>query len=135
MNSNKLNWDTFIAMGYGEKKVYKKNEVLFHPGEIGKGFYYLLVGEVKISVISSEGHERDIDYVTPGELIGIQGIQNEPYTYTAKAITSSTVYFFSNLVFNQLTAKFPEACKCSHKFFNYESSIIGRIHIYSYCSC
>ncbi|WHY85788.1 Crp/Fnr family transcriptional regulator [Neobacillus novalis] len=109
MNNNELSWDSFIAMGYGEKKVYKKNEILFHPGEIGKGFYYLLAGEVKISVISREGHERDIDYVTPGELIGVQGIQNEPYTYTAKATISSTVYFFSNLMFNQLCAKLPEA--------------------------
>ena len=109
MNNNELNWDTFIAMGYGEKKIYKKNAVLFHPGEIGRGFYYLLTGEVKISVISNEGHERDIDYVSPGELIGVQGMQNDSYTYTAKATASSTVYFFSNLRFNQLCAKFPEA--------------------------
>lgn len=109
MNNNKFSWDNFIVMGYGEKKIYKKNEVLFNPGEIGKGFYYLLAGEVKISVISSEGHERDIDYVTPGELIGVQGMQNNPYTYTAKVTISSTVYFFSNLMFNRLCAKFPEA--------------------------
>ena len=66
MNNNELNWDTFIAMGYGEKKIYKKNAVLFHPGEIGRGFYYLLTGEVKISVISNEGHESRSRGVTWG---------------------------------------------------------------------
>jgi len=103
------NWDTFISLGYGQKSVFKKNKVLFHQGEAGKGFYYLIEGEVKISVISNEGHERDIDYVTPGELIGVQGLKNDPYTYTAKTTDLSTVYFFSNQTLNQLIADIPEA--------------------------
>jgi len=103
------NWDTFISLGYGQKCVFKKNTVLFHQGEAGKGFYYLLDGEVKISVISNEGHERDIDYVTPGELIGVQGLKNDPYTYTAKATVPSKVYFFSNQTLNQLITDIPEA--------------------------
>lgn len=96
-------------MGYGQKIVYKKNKVLFNQGEAGKGFYYLLEGEVKISVVSNEGNERDIDYVTPGELIGEQGFKNDPYSTTAKTTTSSVLYFFSNQTFNQMCTDIPEA--------------------------
>jgi CRP-like cAMP-binding protein len=114
-------WNTFISLGYGQKIGYKRNKVLFHQGESGNGFYYLKKGKVKISVISDDGHERDFDYVTPGELIGVQGLLNDPYTYTAKAVEISEVYFFSNHMFNQLCTKFPDA---SHVL---TSSLISKV--------
>lgn len=106
---NKQIWDTYIALGFGEKKVYKKNKILFHQGEAGNGFFFLAEGEVKISVVSNEGHERTIDYVRTGELLGEQGFKNDPYATTAKTTTTSTLYFFSNQIFNQLCSQIPEA--------------------------
>ncbi|KEF36986.1 cAMP-binding protein [Schinkia azotoformans MEV2011] len=109
MNQIRHNWDLYVSNGFGEKKVFKKNKVLFHQGETGKGFYYLTEGEVKISVISNEGHERTIDYVRQGELLGEQGFMNNSYATTAKTTTSSTLYFFSNQTFNSLCSEIPEA--------------------------
>lgn len=109
MNQFRHNWDLYVSNGFGEKKIFKKNKVLFHQGETGKGFYYLTEGEVKISVISNEGHERTIDYVRQGELLGEQGFMNNPYATTAKTTTSSTLYFFSNQTFNSLCSEIPEA--------------------------
>jgi CRP-like cAMP-binding protein len=109
MNEITCSWNSYLASGYGEKKVFKKNTVLFHQGETGKGFYFLTDGEVKISVISNEGHERTIDYVRPGELLGEQGFINDPYATTAKTTTTSTLYYFSNQTFNLLCSEIPEA--------------------------
>ncbi|HHW37301.1 MAG TPA: Crp/Fnr family transcriptional regulator [Bacillales bacterium] len=109
MNEITHRWNSYVLKGYGEKKVFNKNKVLFHQGETGKGFYYLTEGEVKISVISNEGHERTIDYVRQGELLGEQGFMNAPYATTAKTTTTSTLYFFSDQTFNSLCSEIPEA--------------------------
>lgn len=109
MDDKQHTWSTFIAYGYGQKLTLNKNTVLFRQGEIGKGFYYLADGEVKISLLSNQGNERDIDYVMPGELIGEQGFNNAPYFTTSVTTTSSVLYFFSKEDFNQLCLDIPQA--------------------------
>jgi CRP-like cAMP-binding protein len=105
----KHTWDTFITDGHGKQMQFNKNTFLFHQGEIGEGFYYLAKGEVKISLLSDEGTERDIDYVMPGELIGEQSFNKAPYFTTAFITMPSTLYFFSIKDFNQLCSAIPDA--------------------------
>ncbi|KRF67240.1 hypothetical protein ASG99_16575 [Bacillus sp. Soil768D1] len=102
-------WNNFIASGYGQKIKVKKNTILFRQGEIGQGFYFLEKGEVKISLLSKQGIERDIDYVMPGDLLGEHGFNHNPYFTTALITTPSTLYFFSKKDFNQLCLDIPEA--------------------------
>ncbi|GKV65257.1 MULTISPECIES: Crp/Fnr family transcriptional regulator [unclassified Sporosarcina] len=109
MFNQKHSWENFILEGYGLKRKFEKNTTLFHQGEIGEGFYYLSKGEVKISLLSSQGNERDIDYVIPGRLLGEQGFYKNPYFTTAVTTAPSTLYFFSKDEFNQLCLDLPEA--------------------------
>ena len=102
-------WDDFIRIGYGQKINCTRNTFLFYQGEIGKGFYYLEKGEVKISLLSDQGVERDIDYVLPGELLGEHGFNNSPYVTSAFVTTPSVLYFFSMNDFNQLCLDIPIA--------------------------
>lgn len=107
MIDNQLGWNTFITYGYGNRRICNKNTYLFRQGEVGTGFYYLTEGEVKISLLTDQGIERDIDYVMPGELIGEQALQNEPYLTSAMTTTPSILYFFSNKFFNTLCFENP----------------------------
>ena len=86
-------WEPFIS--YGQKKEIKKNTILYSQGEIGNGFYYLHEGEIQIKMLSDKGDERIIDYISPGELLGEQGVKGEPYFTTAKITKPSTIFFYS----------------------------------------
>ncbi|MFC5589768.1 Crp/Fnr family transcriptional regulator [Sporosarcina soli] len=116
-------WETFIAKGYGKQMIFKKKTFLYHQGEIGNGFYYLKKGIVKISLLSKEGSERDIDYVTPGNLLGEQGFNNGPYFTTATITVPSTLYFFSKLEFDRLCGEIPEAANI------FMDSLINKIRL------
>jgi len=109
MIDNKHIWENFISEGYGQKREFNKNTVLYRQGEIGQGFYYLTKGEVKISLLSPQGNERDIDYVTPGYLLGEQGIYKNPYFTTAVITTPSTLHFFSEEDFTKLCLDITDA--------------------------
>ncbi|MGE5702359.1 MAG: Crp/Fnr family transcriptional regulator, partial [Clostridia bacterium] len=89
--------------------MYPPKATLFHQGETGNGFYYLLDGEVKIKLTSNKGDERIIDIITPGELFGEAGIKREPYFSTAQVGKQSTLYFFSNEAFQCICKENPAA--------------------------
>src|SRR4051812_23444979 len=109
MGDTNQTWETFIAKGYGQQMIFKKKTYLYHQGETGNGFYYLKKGIVKISLLSKEGSERDIDYVTPGNLLGEQGFNNGPYFTTATITAPSTLYLFSKMEFDRLCGEIPGA--------------------------
>lgn len=100
-------WEPFIS--YGKKRQVKKNAILYRQGEIGSGFYYLDQGEVKIKLLSDKGDERIIDYISPGELLGEQGIKGEAYFTTASVTKTSTLFYFSNEAFQQICKDHPTA--------------------------
>ncbi|HZG80966.1 MAG TPA: Crp/Fnr family transcriptional regulator [Brevibacillus sp.] len=107
MSKHKYAWKPYLARGL--KKTYPPKTILFHQGEIGNGFYYLEDGEVKIQLTSFKGDERIIDIVTPGELFGEAGIKKEPYFSTAYVMKPSTLFYFSNEVFQQICREHPSA--------------------------
>ncbi|MEV9639799.1 Crp/Fnr family transcriptional regulator [Mammaliicoccus sciuri] len=109
MNEQQYTWKNIINSGYGKRIDVNKNTVLFRQGEIGQGFYYLEKGEVRISLLSNQGSERDIDYVMPGDLLGEQGFNHNPYFTTASSTIPSTLYFFSKKDFDLLCVDIPEA--------------------------
>ncbi|HJF30279.1 MAG TPA: Crp/Fnr family transcriptional regulator [Sporosarcina psychrophila] len=109
MIDKKQIWESIISEGYGQKREFNKNTVLYRQGEIGKGFYYLSKGEVKISLLSYQGNERDIDYVTPGHLLGEQGIYRNPYFTTALITIPSILHFFSEEDFTKICLDITEA--------------------------
>ncbi len=100
-------WTPYLL--YGRKLECKKNVALYHQGEQGKGFYYLDKGGVKVSLLSDNGHERIIDYVPAGTLIGEHGVYQSPYMTTAITTTAATVYHFSDDALANVCRDHPEA--------------------------
>jgi CRP/FNR family cyclic AMP-dependent transcriptional regulator len=100
-------WEPFKS--YGQKRQDKKNSILYRQGEIGSGFYYLDQGEVTIKLLSDKGDERIIDYISPGELLGEQGIKGEAYFTTASLTKPSSLFYFSNEEFQKICKIHPAA--------------------------
>lgn len=62
-------------------------EFFFHQGEDSTMLYTILAGRVKLSQVTSEGHQVIVDYFGAGEGLGIIMALNElPYPLSAEAI-------------------------------------------------
>ncbi|MFY0544572.1 Crp/Fnr family transcriptional regulator [Brevibacillus sp. H7] len=107
MQESRYAFEPFLS--WGQRRCYKKHATVFCQGELGKGFYYLHDGEIHIRLVSNKGDERIIDFVSPGELLGEQGIKKEPYFTTALVTKPSVLYFFSDEAFQRLCQEHTEA--------------------------
>lgn len=93
-------WEPFLR--YGQRQFLKKKSILYKQGEIGKGFYYINNGLIKILTPTTERGDRILDIKGSGFLIGEQAIDQLPYFSTAIAIEDSVVYYFSFEVYKKL---------------------------------
>ncbi|MEH7309390.1 Crp/Fnr family transcriptional regulator [Neobacillus drentensis] len=106
-NLLRYQWNPYLF--YGQKRVLKKNHLLFRQGERGNGFYFVAEGHVNIKIISDQGIERIVDYIPEGFLIGEQGILEKPYMTTAITETKSILYYYSNETFQEMCKEHQDA--------------------------
>jgi CRP/FNR family transcriptional regulator len=64
---------------------------LFRQGEAVTSLFIVMTGSVKNSVIESDGTEQIVDFVFPGELIGLEGLEAGVHMSAAVAMSSTTV--------------------------------------------
>ncbi|QTL48095.1 Crp/Fnr family transcriptional regulator [Priestia aryabhattai] len=100
-------WRPFLK--YGQMIKLEENTTIYYQGEVGKGFYYLDKGSVKITLLTEKGAERTVNYVPEGMLLGENGINKEPYLTTAVTTTPSVLYYFTNEVMLKIYEKEPKA--------------------------
>ncbi|MGB8461134.1 MAG: Crp/Fnr family transcriptional regulator [Priestia megaterium] len=87
-------WRPFLK--YGQMIKLEENTTIYYQGEVGKGFYYLDKGSVKITLLTEKGAERTVNYVPEGMLLGENGLNKEPYLTTAVTTAPSVLYYFTN---------------------------------------
>ena len=75
------------------KRISKK-AVLFREGEEAKGFYLLLKGRIKLSMVSSSGKEQILHFVHEGQSFAEAALyMNKSYPATAEAIEASQLFY------------------------------------------
>lgn len=78
-----------IASGAREYRV-KKNEMLFHRGDPVEGMHVLVMGQVKLSLPSSQGAEKVVHVCGPGHTFGEAVVfLDKPYPVNAQATAES----------------------------------------------
>ncbi len=87
----------------------EENTTIYYQGEVGKGFYYLDKGSVKITLLTEKGAERTVNYVPEGMLLGENGINKEPYLTTAVTTAPSVLYYFTNEATLKIYGEEPKA--------------------------
>ncbi|MEK4025264.1 Crp/Fnr family transcriptional regulator [Mammaliicoccus sciuri] len=103
----RYSWQPYLD--FGQQLDLDQGVFVYQQHEEGKGFYYLNNGLIMNSIISTDGNEHVINYITEGMLFGEPGIFHEPYITNARAVRSSVVYYFSDLAYNEVCDAFPEA--------------------------
>lgn len=121
----KNRWEPFLK--YGQILELAKNKVVYRQGEVGRGFYYLHKGEIKITLLSDNGNERIINMVPPGMLFGEHGVQHEPYLTGAITTCPSTIYFFSDDVMATICKEHPQAAAIYTDSLIYKFRVLAEI--------
>lgn len=125
MKSLRYSWRPFLK--YGKKLEFIENEIVYHQGSEGKGFFYLSKGGIKITLLSHEGVERTVNYVPEGMLFGEHGVRNEPYLTSAISNCQSEIYFFSDEALVMICKEHPEAACIFTNSLIYKFRILAEI--------
>lgn len=90
-------------------KVYKKGEIIFNEGEIGKAVFIVASGSVEITKKISEHEESILIILCPGDFFGEMALLEElPRSATARAIEDSEIYIIYKVNFDSLIEKYPQ---------------------------
>jgi CRP-like cAMP-binding protein len=83
--------DTLVAWG-GTSKVYKKNEVIFHEGDVARCYYQIIEGSVKMFNTNAEGREFIQGVFHAGDSFGEPPLFiNEVYPASSKVLKQATI--------------------------------------------
>jgi len=89
---------TQIASGCREFRI-KKNEVLFHKGDVPEGMHVVVMGQMKLALPSSQGVEKIVHMCGPGATFGEAVIfLDKPYPVNAQAMTDGLLLLISKRV-------------------------------------
>lgn len=92
-------------------RILRNGQHLFRNGDIFNAIYVIRSGMLKVTVITDDGGEQITGFYLPGEILGIDGIENGCYRTTAIALETSSICIlpFQKLV--ELGLDFPSLQK------------------------
>jgi len=81
-----------------------RGSILFQRGEPCEGFYVVIYGQIKLSFISTGGHEKVVDLLGPGQSFDEAVMfMEKPHVVTAQTLADSMLLYVSNTaVFDEL---------------------------------
>src|SRR4051794_37880331 len=91
----------------------RAGEGLFRAGDTGDGCYRLEQGLLKITVMSPQGEELIISFISPGEMVGeLAVVDGLPRSATAIAVKDCQLSFIRRTAFEQSIKSHPELYRC-----------------------
>lgn len=90
-----------MAKGTREVRM-AKGRVLFRKGDAPKGFYVLIDGQIKLALSSTQGIEKVVEIIQPGQSFGEATMFSEkPYVVFAEALNQSIVLHVSKAAIDE----------------------------------
>lgn len=87
-----------ISSGCREFRI-KKNEVLFHKGDVPEGMHVVVMGQIKLALPSSNGVEKIVHMCGPGSTFGEAVVfLDKPYPVSAQAMTEGLILLVTKRV-------------------------------------
>lgn len=100
-------WETVLHLG--NKRIYKKGNIVAGNGELIECLYFLYAGRLKLSNINTSGTEKILWYLEKGNLFGeVPFWDRRPMEGIFTASEESIVYTFSRkCVYEQIVTRYP----------------------------
>jgi CRP-like cAMP-binding protein len=90
---------------------YRRDEVLFQPGDPADLLYFVEKGAITVSLVSPEGDEHVLDIFKPGDAFGELFVsERDQRTATAQALSTVIVRTLTEEAFKRLMQLVPDAC-------------------------
>lgn len=87
-------------------KKFRRDEVVFHKGDVGTDLYAILAGVFRVVIIDDKGDEIILAYVKPGEIVGeMSMIDGLGRTGTLIADEESEIALIPRKAFNEIMQK------------------------------
>lgn len=100
-----------ISAGSREFRV-KKNELIFHKGDLAEGMHVVVMGQVKLALPSAQGVEKVVHMCGPGGTFGEAVIfLDKPYPVTAQATSESLLLLVTKRVLLEAMEANPLLCR------------------------
>ncbi|OIK10863.1 transcriptional regulator [Bacillus sp. MUM 116] len=116
------NWEPYLK--YGKRQAVKRKTVIYNQGSIGDGFYFLHKGLMKISTATSNGQDRILNIVVPGQIFGVQAMDQHPHFTTAITVKDSVLYYLPCNQFEDLLTKHTDLQNLFTKTINHKMHIL-----------
>ncbi|MDR2820059.1 MAG: Crp/Fnr family transcriptional regulator [Desulfovibrio sp.] len=88
-------------LSQAQRRIYKKNDIIFFEGDRGNSCFYVTTGLIRIFSISESGKEPIFFLRRPGEIFGLSEVLNDyPRKANAQAIAPSEVYCMNSKDFD-----------------------------------
>jgi len=88
-------------------KPLHKGDSLFRAGEVFRNLYAVRTGCIKLSTSSEQGDEQILGFYLPGEIVGLDGIENHRHNCTAIALETSSLCAFSYTSLSDVCQQIP----------------------------
>lgn len=86
---------------------YRSGEALHAEGQAALGIYTLRSGVLKLSRVTTDGRQRVLRLLRPGDVVGLEALATERYDSDAIALTDVTVCRIPTEVIHHLSRKSP----------------------------
>ncbi len=98
-----------LASG-AHRRCYARGEAIFREGDPGFGLYVIEQGRVKVALTSSEGRERILALLGPGDVLGERAVlEGDPHSEDAVALEASTAIFLRREAVADFLQRHPES--------------------------
>lgn len=90
----------------------KKNELIFHKGDLAEGMHVVVMGQVKLALPSAQGMEKVVHVCGPGSTFGEAVVfLDKPYPVNAQATAESLLLLISKRVLLEAMESSPMLCR------------------------
>ena len=86
-------------------RAVQRNKHVFEDGQKFTSLYAVRSGAIKAYSVDQNGEEQVIGFYLPGELFGLDGIHNDAYVCSAKALETNAVCELPYAQITELSAK------------------------------
>lgn len=93
---------------YTRERNLDKGEILFQRGDPAHGFYFVVSGQIKLAVSSSQGNEKVVEIISPMHTFGEAVLfLNRPYPVFAEALAPTHLLHVGEAVVSDLIDQDP----------------------------
>lgn len=114
---SELNNDQIDLLTRCSRTLYlAKDSYVFNLGDSPQGLYLLMAGQLKVGVASTQGVEKVISIVTPGESFGETGLfLNQRLPFYARSIIESRVLLIPEYIVHSLLNNYASIARKMHE--------------------